>query len=326
MRAMRAILVLLLAVMALPMQISHAARWGGVQNRFLSFGFLDLNTVCRDGATIAAIRTNDDINATPTLPMTDTYEVRLAPGTPDPLLVSTVITVTALPRPALELDLDEDGITDTKPYTLYSTRKVLWDRSLDAGTVVRLSFVFLTGFSSTDPVPVSDCSTGERNRTIEQRNALTGLLPTGDKKSDRHIQNAVDALNRSLAPELWQADGLRLTEHGNVVFNEFSKAVRQLAKVERPIEAIAHAITTLPDVASGLARTAIEDAVVAQGDAGAITKAETAFAKGLTQLNAGDAAGAIRQFRRAWLHAQQAANHWSVEINETTEELATPDE
>jgi hypothetical protein len=221
------------------------------------------------------------------------------------------------------------------PYHYYTQQKVLWAQLLDSheplhsgalltpGAQVVLAQV-ATSPSSIDPAPVSDCLTGERNQIIELRNKLARLLPTGDKKVDRHVGNAVDALNRSLAPDLWQADGLLLTGGGVAVFNKVILAARQLNRIDHPSGGVINAINALANVARGLANNAIEAAVLANGDVGAINKADAAVAKGWARVTAGNPIGGIRQFKLAWLHAQRAVGRWGDDINESTEELEEP--
>ena len=56
------------------------------------------------------------------------------------------------------------------------------------------------------------------------RRALAALLPTNNKKTDEQIRNAIEHIDKSLAPELW-ADGSHLTKKGQKVFDEEKKAV-----------------------------------------------------------------------------------------------------
>jgi hypothetical protein len=316
----RASLVLVLTLLALPMQTSHALRWGGVSNQELVYSYV--NDVCRDGMTVVVIRYTNAPSGPPPQSVTIDFQLGDASGHS---LTSKLIPVTDLPRPPLWVKIDFLSTLPppippawNPPYRYYSLQKVLWAQPLDPGAQVVLVQV-ATSPSSIDPATVSDCLTGERNQTIEQRNALAGLPPTGDKKADRHIGKAVEALNRSLAPDPWQADGLLLTNSGATAFKEFITAVRQLSKIGHPSEAVANAMNALPNVACGLASNAIEAAVLANGDAGAINKAEAALARGLASVAAGDPVGGIRQFKLAWLHAQRAVGRWGDEIDEINE-------
>lgn len=328
-------LLALLALLALPLNPTHALRWGGLSNQDLVYSYL--NEVCRDGMTAAVIRFTNRPSGPP--PQAATIEFRLGASN-GPLLTSQVIPVTGLPRPPLQADLDFPPSPlppeQQPPYHYYTRQKVLWGQLLDSheplhsGELLHLGAqVVLAQVADSpsfiDPATVSDCLTGERNQTIELRNAFAGLPPSGDKKSDRHIGRAVEALNRSLAPNLWQTDGLLLTSQGATVFNELIVAVRQLGRIDHPNEAVADAMNALPDVACGLANNAIEAAVIANGDAGAINKAQAAVARGWASVAAGDPIGGIRQFKRAWLHAQRAVGRWGDEVSiELMEESIQP--
>lgn len=324
----RIIIALVIAVVIFPIQTSHAARWGGASNLFLAFGHLVKDRVCRDGMTVAVIRYR--VKDPPfVFDASLELEFLLASGNSERIRFATqVITVTTVrQRYPLWADLDISDRADRSPFFYYTIQNVFWSQPLEPGMQVVLQAKDEGGaIRETDPVAVSDCYLSERNRTAAERDMLAGLLPTGDATTDRRIQKAVHTLDQSLAPELWQVDGLHLTENGKTVFNEFSRAVRQLMNIVHPADVVEHTIITLPDVACVLAQTAIEDAIMAGGDADAIAKAEAAVKQGWVQLFSDDFRGAIRQFKLAWLHAQRAMGRWSDEINETMEELVLSEE
>ncbi len=97
--------------------------------------------------------------------------------------------------------------------------------------------------------------------------ALEGTLPTGHSRSDRRIEKAIDAIEASLAPELWEDANHLVNETGVEVFQAEIKAIRKLQKVledgfaPEVVEAIENLI--FADVT--LSEIAINEALAAEG-------------------------------------------------------------
>lgn len=135
------------------------------------------------------------------------------------------------------------------------------------------------------------------------RSGLAALLPTGDKKSDEHIEKAIKKIDDSLKPEYWDG-GSRLTPKGAKVFDLERDAVEELQKVKAV--STASAIGALVAIDRGLAHTAILDAVAAGGRADDINQAYRHLAKGDEWAAAPDPDKAIDEYKKAWTNAMRA--------------------
>lgn len=105
---------------------------------------------------------------------------------------------------------------------------------------------------------------------------LTDLLPTDDKKDDRHINKAIKHLDKSLSLVYWEKNGYLLTDKGKKVFDHEKKAVRHLMKVKNSY--VQDSITTLVDVDLALAENAIEMALEQ-------AKSEGCYVQEITETN-----------------------------------------
>ena len=146
---------------------------------------------------------------------------------------------------------------------------------------------------------------------------LQRLLPTGDKKTDHRIEEAIKHINKSLGPNLWETD-LTLTKKGKEVFEEEKKAVHELMKIVRsggPSAGDAQtAIDTLVSADETLAQNAIDEAIAVGGDPKEIAKAEEEMTKAQQELDHTKKDGtpdprydkAIDHYKKAWEHACKA--------------------
>jgi predicted extracellular nuclease len=144
-----------------------------------------------------------------------------------------------------------------------------------------------------------------REAKIAVRNALAGLLPTGDRKNDERLRKAIERIDASLRADLWNA-GSRLTRQGNRVFDLERQAVQELQKVTGVNAVVANAIIELVRIDRTLARVAINDAIAAGGDARDITRAQQALADGDAQAARPDPDKAIQEYKKAWESAMKA--------------------
>jgi predicted extracellular nuclease len=144
-----------------------------------------------------------------------------------------------------------------------------------------------------------------RDAKIAVRNALAGLLPTGDRRNDDRIRKAIERIDDSLRANLWNG-GSRLTRQGNRVFDLERQAVQELQKVTGVNAVVAGAISELVRIDRALAQVAIADAIAAGGDARDIAKAQQSLADGDAQAARPDPDKAIQEYKKAWESAIKA--------------------
>ena len=161
---------------------------------------------------------------------------------------------------------------------------------------------------------------------------LQRLLPTGEKKTDHRIEEAIKHINKSLDPNLWETDSA-LTKKGKKVFEEEKKAVHELMKIVKAQSDYAAdaqaAIDTLVSVDALFAQGAIDEAIDAGSDPKEIAKAEEEMTKAQEELNHTKKDGtpdphydkAIDHYKKAWEHACKAKETEAAD----TEPLAVPD-
>ncbi len=141
------------------------------------------------------------------------------------------------------------------------------------------------------------------------RNLLADMVPTGDRKTDKHLTKAMARLEKSLDAAFW-VDDSHLTGKGKKVFDETKKAVNELLKVTRDggSEAVGveTAVTALVNAAQTLAETAVDQAIIADGNQEKIDKALGEMAKAREELDKGEPDKAIRHYKKAWNYAQKA--------------------
>jgi len=168
--------------------------------------------------------------------------------------------------------------------------------------------------------------------------ALSALDPTGDKKTDKAIEKAIEHIQKSLnidpkhpekepKHELWLDDDHLDPKHGKKVFDEEKKAVHELMKIDAPD--VSGAIDALVSADKILAQTAIDEAIAAAAAVGCgeesndpeckktleeIAKAQNEMAKAQEELDHTKKDGtpdpkydkAIDHYKKAWEHAQKA--------------------
>jgi len=146
--------------------------------------------------------------------------------------------------------------------------------------------------------------------------ALSELLTTGDDETDKHIQKAIESIEKSLAPELWESDST-LTKKGKKVFDNEKKAVKNLQKlikdkkvpdyVKDVCENVTDELLTADKL---LAETALTEAKAYEGmDKKVdkeIEKSEKELEKATKELEKGKPEKAIDHYKKAWEHAQKA--------------------
>ena len=172
--------------------------------------------------------------------------------------------------------------------------------------------------------------------------ALTALLPTGDKKADRGIERAMQHIQKSLNEKLWE-DDRTLTKKGKKVFSEEKQAVRELMQIvglargnedddsdsddddssdggrggrqeevdEEVRDAILSVIGDLVSADEVLAGLAIERAIAEGGRAREIASAEKEMVRAEREIGREHYDKAIEHYKKAWDHAQKAMRRGS---------------
>jgi len=181
---------------------------------------------------------------------------------------------------------------------------------------------------------------------------LNGLLPTGDDKLDKKLDKAIEHIQKSLnidpkddgqwkKHELWLDDNHLDPKHGNKVFDDEKKAVKELkhlmdkkdtlAIVKGACQAAIHKLVAADKM---LAQTAYDEAEDYAGDPKVdkeLEKADKELEKAIEELNHVKKDGtpdphydkAIDHYKKAWEHACKAQNKLkAIEI----EPLAITDE
>ena len=148
---------------------------------------------------------------------------------------------------------------------------------------------------------------------------MIALQDDTDKNTDKKINKAIKHIEHSLKAKLWDDENTLDVKKGKKVFDEEAKAVKQLTKILKKADdstttAITAAITTLVNVDRMLAQEVIasvpidtEDKIVNKE----LEKAQKALVKAEKQLEKDKPKPdkAIKQFKKAWEHAQHALNH-----------------
>ena len=129
---------------------------------------------------------------------------------------------------------------------------------------------------------------------------LQAMLPTGDELADRKISRAIHEISRSLMARFWVDGSHLVTETGKKVFHAEKEAVVALGRIPTPPSGVADVVAALVEADRALARTAIDDATAAGGDATMLAKAAHAMDVAADELAAGRPGEAIEDYRRAW--------------------------
>jgi hypothetical protein len=148
----------------------------------------------------------------------------------------------------------------------------------------------------------------EQTARGHKRDALTSLrslLPSGEKHVDRKLEDAIEHLEKSLAPELW-VDDSHLTSKGKKVFHEEKKTVDKLRQVKQPPAQAGTAIDALVTADRILALTEISEATAAGGDDRKLADAEKEIEKASREIAKDHPAQAIEHYEHAWKKARQA--------------------
>ncbi|MBI3957596.1 MAG: DUF4832 domain-containing protein [Chloroflexi bacterium] len=135
------------------------------------------------------------------------------------------------------------------------------------------------------------------------RDGLQALVSSVGKNDAKDIEKAIDALNKSLDDQYW-ATGSRLTRKGNKVFDEEKSAVKDLEKVDGAD--VSSFIRGLVEVDRVLAVVQISDAEAANGDPKNLAKAYERMATAQAEVDVGDFAKAIDNYKKAWEYARKA--------------------
>jgi predicted extracellular nuclease len=141
----------------------------------------------------------------------------------------------------------------------------------------------------------------------DTRDNLAMLLPTGDSQTDHRIEKAIDRIDQSLDPHLWETDLTLHTKMGKKVFDWEQQAVHELLKVvddnAQFASAAQAAIDQLVEADRQLAQIALIAAIDAGGDAQKIAQAQSEMAQAADAVVDEKFDKAIEHYRKAWMNA-----------------------
>ncbi len=133
---------------------------------------------------------------------------------------------------------------------------------------------------------------------------LEGLLPASKRQTTRRIQRAIDRLNDSLDPMLWDNGFFLDEDHGDAVFNLHRRAVRELHKIGGAEEAAAHAaLDEIVAVDGEIAQLILDVSIANGGDAKNIEKAQHQMDEASYSIKYHADAHAVGHYRKAWRFA-----------------------
>jgi hypothetical protein len=131
------------------------------------------------------------------------------------------------------------------------------------------------------------------------------------KKVEDKVDKAIEHLDKSLDPTLWDGDSHLDAKHGDKVFNEEKNIVKDLLKLEKDKKTDPDIVTELEAVIvklltadKMLAQTAIDENTSLDGKE--IDKANEEMDKAQEELDKGNPDKAIDHYKNAWKHAQKA--------------------
>ena len=158
--------------------------------------------------------------------------------------------------------------------------------------------------SDHDPVVVGLRLDTPRYLKESTRATLADALPTGDRRSDQFIAQAIERIDQSLTSSWWLDDVTLDPSNGNHVFDREHQAVIALSKVNLPVAA--GAIADLVEADRRLATVQIQIAVDAGGDHKNIARAQQALAAAEAYATAGRFDKAVLEYKQAWTNAVKA--------------------
>lgn len=166
-----------------------------------------------------------------------------------------------------------------------------------------------------------------KNYKQQALDELNAIYPTGDKKIDKKLEKAINHINKSLNPDLWEDDNHLDEKHGKKVFDEEKKAVKELKKLidkkdtpQDVKDVCQEVIDKLVEADDILAHTVYDEASAYAGDPKVdkeLEKCDKEFEKAQKELDHTKKDGApdphydkaIDHFKKAWEHAQKALKH-----------------
>jgi hypothetical protein len=136
---------------------------------------------------------------------------------------------------------------------------------------------------------------------------LSGIVPSGNKDTDKRVNDAIGDITTSLARPNWVDDNHIDGKHADKIFEDEKHAVKSLMDIKGTMPAGAtQAINDLLTADSILAQTAIDDMTAAGGDPKKIAEANKEMAKAQDEISKGHFDAAIDHYKNAWKQAQKA--------------------
>ncbi len=158
--------------------------------------------------------------------------------------------------------------------------------------------------SDHDPVVIGLRLDTPRYLKESARSALAAALPTGDRKADKFIDQAIQRIDQSLTSTWWLDDVTLDPANGKHVFDREHQAVVALGKVDLPVAD--EAIDDLVEADRRLAVAQIQIAVDAGGDPKDVARAQQSVADAAAYTAAGRFDKAVLEYKQAWTNAIKA--------------------
>jgi len=169
-----------------------------------------------------------------------------------------------------------------------------------------------------EPEPELELELQLKDRKQAVLDELSALDLTGkSKKDDKKLEKALEHLEKSLNPDYWVDGDTLVAKDGQKVFDEESKAVKDLEKIKNAD--VSGAIASLVAIDKELAQGAIKDAQdrydaicsdpttkECKKAAKELDKAQKEIDKALKELDKGHSHHAIGKYKKAWEKADKA--------------------
>ena len=139
---------------------------------------------------------------------------------------------------------------------------------------------------------------------------LNSLVPSGNHKVDKHVNRAINRIERSLEEHFWENGFYLNSRTGGRVFIRDKQAVKELkhaiwkgSEDAAELQAIIEALAATDQI---LAQIALDQAIANDGNQRYVSKSADNLAKAADKLEMGDYYSAIYYYYQAWRYAEKA--------------------